>query len=346
MHFNTQSENTERGISLNVAAIEVGFGDTKWAYRDANNTIIRKSFPSLAPKHIKDALSNSMGTSARNTFIIDIEGEKFEVGPDVNLVVGQTNGGTFLSDEFPISKNYKALVYGAISQMTANYIGHLVLGLPVHTIDRFSNELKRIFTETFKLRDRTVTIQKVSVLAQPVGTLVRCKAENMNIGNGINHLIIDPGYYSTDWVVANGFRVVADRSGGKVSGVSPILRNICNLISDDMNIRFDQVERVNNAIRHSTNLSIMGRIFTVADLWDYVYKSEPIVNDCINQIISKVGSLTDIESVILSGGGSTYYSKVCKSRFSPLPINTLTNPEYANVVGFLLAGENSTAKLQ
>lgn len=346
MHFNTQSENTERGISLNVAAIEVGFGDTKWAYRDANNTIVRKSFPSLAPKHIKDALSTSMGTSARNTFIIDIEGEKFEVGPDVNLVVGQTNGGTFLSDEFPISKNYKALVYGAITQMTANHIGHLVLGLPVHTLDRFSNELKRIFTGTFKLRDRTVTIQKVSVLAQPVGTLVRCKAENMNIGNGINHLIIDPGYYSTDWVVANGFRVVADRSGGKVSGVSPILRNICNLISDDMNLRFDQVERVNNAIRHSTNLSIMGRSFTVADLWDYVHKSEPIVNDCINQIISKVGSLTDIESVILSGGGSTYYSKICKSRFSPLTINTLTNPEYANVVGFLLAGENSTAKLQ
>lgn len=344
MHFNTHSEQIERGISLNVAAIEVGFGDTKWAYRDANNTIVRKSFPSLAPKHIKDALSSSLGTSARNTFIIEIDDDQFEVGPDVSLVVGQTNGGTFLSDEFPLSKNYKALVFGAIKQMTANHIGHLVLGLPVHTLDRFSRDLKRIFTGTFKLTDRNVTIQKVSVLAQPVGTLVRCKAENMNIRNGINHLIIDPGYYSTDWVVANGFRVLADRSGGKVSGVSPILRNICELISKDIDTRFDQVERVNDAIRNKTNLRIMGRDFTFDELWGYVIKSEPIISDCINQIISKVKTFTDIESVILSGGGSTYYSNVCKSRFSPLPINTLTNPEFANVVGFLLAGENSSAK--
>jgi len=54
MQFQTNSQIGNRGIHLSTAAVEVGFGDTKWAYRDATGTLVRKSFPSLAPKFLDD----------------------------------------------------------------------------------------------------------------------------------------------------------------------------------------------------------------------------------------------------------------------------------------------------
>lgn len=341
MQFQTSSQIGNRGIHLSTAAVEVGFGDTKWAYRDATGALVRKSFPSLAPKFLDDALSNSHGTSRRDTYIIKVDDKLHEVGPDVGLVVSQSNSGRYLNDDFPNSSNYTALVLGAISQMTANNIDHLVLGLPVHTLERFTEYLKKHFTGTFNLADRQVTIKRVSVLAQPIGTLVRCVSEQMTIKSGINNLIIDPGYYSTDWVVADGFNMKPSRSDGKVAGVYPILNEVASLISKDLNIRFDQIERISRAIRENESLSILGRKYSNEEIWGFVEKSQQIINDCLSAIMTKIETINDIESVILTGGGSVFYKDACIKTFAPLPVVVLNNPAYANVIGYLLAGENS-----
>ena len=152
MQFQINSQIVNGGIHLSNAAIEVGFGDTKWAYRDAAGVIVRKSFPSLAPIFLDDALSNSPGTSRRDTYVINVDGKRHEVGPDVGIVVSQTNSGRHLNDDFPSSTNYAALALGAISQMTASNIDHLVLGLPVHTLERFTNYLKTVVSQRFHIR--------------------------------------------------------------------------------------------------------------------------------------------------------------------------------------------------
>lgn len=345
MQINSQQNTFGRGIQISTAAVEVGFGDTKWAYRDANGKLIRKSFPSLAPTYVNDPLSNSAGTSRRNTHIIKVKDKVHEVGPDVALVVSQTNSGRHLNDDFPTSSNYTALVLGALSQMNANQIDHLVLGLPVHTFASFTNYLKQHFTNTFDLDDRQITIRKVSVIAQPIGTLVRCVSEQMTVKLGINHLIIDPGYYSTDWVVANGFQMIPSRSDGKVAGVFPILNEICNLISKDRGVRFDQVDRVSLSLRNNEPLSVMGHKYSAEEIWSFAKRAQPIIEDCISAIITKIDTINDLESIILTGGGSVFYKEACRKAFAPLPVVVLSNPEFSNVIGYLLAGENSAKKL-
>ena len=74
---------------------------------------------------------------------------------------------------------------------------------------------------------------------------------------------------------------------------------------------------------------------------DSQWSSQPIIDDCLSVIMTKIETLSDIESVILTGGGSIFYKDACVKAFAPLPVTVLSNPAFANVIGYLLAGENS-----
>lgn len=338
------STHAQRGISIPVAAIEVGFGDLKWAYRNSLGNIIRESFPSLCPTYTESNLSKSIGVVARKNFIVEVDGQKYEVGPEVEFALGgQTNNGRNLNEDFPKSNHYEALVLGAISHMTANDIQHLVLGLPVHTIGRYAEFLKMKFTGTFKLHDRTVAIHKVSVLPQPIGTLLRCAAdEKLSIKNDVSHLIIDPGYFTTDWIVANGFRTIDSRSDGTVSGVSQLLKDASILISKDLDVKFERFERLGRALKKNEPLTIFNKTLSIQECWNYIKRCQPIIDECLNKIVNKVGDMDDIRSIILTGGGSVFYEATCKERFKSIPVVVLAQAPFANVVGFVLAGENAT----
>ncbi len=225
--------------------------------------------------------------------------------------------------------------------MTANEIEHLVLGLPIHTMDIYADFLKEKFVGTFSLPDRNVRIGKVSVLPQPTGTLVRCAVEGIKIRDGINHLIIDPGYLSTDWVVANGYRIIDSRSGGKVSGVSHILRDAARLIASQYDIKFDRFERLGDALKNGTSLTVFHHEITNEDCWNFVRACQPIIDETLNEISNRVGDMDDISSIILTSGGSFFYEGACQVRFPSTPTIALPDPTYANVEGFLIAGENT-----
>lgn len=342
--FDNIASTTTTGLKLTTAAIEVGYGDTKSAYRNAMDKVVKNVFPSLTPTFSSKTISDSLGNkSSTKTYQIDVRGTHYEVGPDVMMALGGTiNIGRNVGERFPETPEYEALVLGAIAQMDAVHIGHLVLGLPVHNMKNYAEFLKAKFSHSqFIVCGRKVTINRVSVYPQPIGTLVYIASKKGRpLEHGEKRLIIDPGYYSTDWIVADGFKIHEKRSSGTVCGVSHLLTEACKHISKHVGLEFKSIERLGTALRENTNLHIAKHQLSNAELWGYVDQSSNVIHECLREIESSVGSMMDIPEIHVTGGGGVFFSEICKNRYKNHSIELLDDSRFVNVKGFLLQGEN------
>jgi hypothetical protein len=100
-------------MSEGNVAVDVGFGQTKWAVK-LDGVIITGGFPSLAPisSGVTVSTNESMG-GKRNTVKVVVGNTSFEIGPDSHLAKSEASTGRSLSEEFPTTNNYKALLLGA-----------------------------------------------------------------------------------------------------------------------------------------------------------------------------------------------------------------------------------------
>lgn len=342
--FDSHLPATTSGLKLPVAAIEVGYGDTKSAYRNAMRKVVLNAYPSLTPTYSKKTISNSLGkASSTITYQIDVGDVQYEVGPDVMTALGGTiNIGRNVGERFPETPEYEALVLGAIAQMGATHIGHLVLGLPVHNMQKYAQFLMLKFSNsTFMVCGRKVTINRVTVLPQPIGTLIYISAKkNRALVPGEIRLIIDPGYYSTDWIVADGFKIHEKRSSGTVCGVSHLLTEACKHISAKLGLEFSGIERLGVALRDNTNLRVAKNELSNAELWSFINQSSNVINECLRVIESSVGSMMDISEVHITGGGGIFFSEICKNRYKDQSVELLDDSRFVNAMGFLFQGEN------
>jgi hypothetical protein len=90
-----------RFMSEGNVAVDVGFGQTKWAVK-LDGVIITGGFPSLAPisSGVTVSTNESMG-GKRNTVKVVVGNTSFEIGPDSHLAKSEASTGRSLSEEFP-----------------------------------------------------------------------------------------------------------------------------------------------------------------------------------------------------------------------------------------------------
>jgi len=161
-----------------------------------------------------------------------------------------------LSEDFCLTPNYAALLGGSLHFAGVTEVELLVLGLPVHTIAKFSNHLKETFTGTHDFGHGSVSIGTVKVVPQPLGSLVSFSEYGGNRFDRENaHLVVDVGYFTTDWVVAHGFTMNDRRSGGAPGGASQIYQRIASLISSAEGDTVGDIERIDNRLRGKRSIS-------------------------------------------------------------------------------------------
>jgi plasmid segregation protein ParM len=331
-------------LKTSVFAVDVGYGNTKYAYRAANGAVTTAIFPSLAPLAASRRLS-AYGESvfpARKIAKIMVEGIEYEIGPDVPITAAYGNPGRALTDNYASTDNYAALLFGAIHFAGVTHIERLVLGISVYNVGTYSAALKQQFVGEHDFGHGRVMVEKVMVIPQPFGSLVlAASARSGGFPPDDAHLLVDVGYFTTDWVYANGFTVDDHRSGGIPGGASQVCRRIANLISRDEGQQVDDIERIDKALREKTPFSLYGRDI---DLAPYLELTAPIIADVATQIRNNVGSLSAVRSIILSGGGAALYRAAIRRAFPRVAIELIDSPCVANVRGFLLAGEAGLAR--
>ncbi|CAG4914102.1 PRTRC system protein D [Paraburkholderia gardini] len=331
-------------MKTSVFAVDVGYGNTKYAYRAASGTVATGMFPSLAPLAASRSLSGHGDSvlAARKVALIVIDEIEYEVGPDVSLTAAYGNTGRALSNDFVLSENYAALLAGAMHFAGVTHIERLVLGLPVHNMQKYSEELKSRFTGTLDFGVARVTVDKVVVIPQPLGSLVSASGNRQKeFGRDSAHLVVDVGYFTTDWVYANGFTMDDKRSGGIPGGASQVYQRIAALLARDQDEQIDDLERIDKALRERSPFFFYG---SDIDLDPYLEKSQPLIAGVVKEMQNNVGQLTNVRSIIISGGGAALYASAIRKAFPRVTLEVIDAPCLANAKGFLVVGEAGLAR--
>jgi plasmid segregation protein ParM len=330
-------------MKVSALAVDVGYGNTKSALRVGPN-ITTAMFPSLAPMWVSNGVSDfGQGMlSTRHVKPITIDSARYEVGPDVSLTSAYGNTGRTLSEDFVTTPSYAALLGGALTNAGVTEVERLVLGLPVHTTQKYSQYLRERFTGVLNFGHGPVHIEGVTVVPQPVGALVAFSAfGSVPFSMDDTHLIVDVGYFTTDWVVAQGFAMDDRRSGGRPGGASHIYREIAASIGQAENQPVDEIERIDKCLRSGRPFFFHNRDI---DLTPYLLRARPFIESTVKEMQSRVGRTSDVRSIVLAGGGAALYEPVVRANFPEKRIDVMDAPCFANVRGFLLVGEANLAR--
>jgi plasmid segregation protein ParM len=329
-------------MDISILSVDVGYGSTKFAYRKSG-TLLNGSFRSLTPTRSQSALpahAGAMLQSDRKTALITVDHTTYEIGPSNFIESASGDVGRNLTDDYPASKQYRALVGGVVTLEGIRRVELLVLGLPIHTIDLYSDHLIKTFTGTHDFGHGPVDVRRVFVIPQPLGSLYYAGtrfADHFST-TGTN-VIVDVGYYTTDWVVAKGFELDSRRCGGKRGGASDVYRHIAVEIRKKLGLTTLDIERIDEAIRTATPYRYHNN---EVELEPLIAGARSVIEPTVAELKSSVGHIPDANCIMLTGGGGALYRKVLQDAFPTLPIYLLPAPAMANATGFYVVAEMVT----
>lgn len=310
-----------------IRSIDLGYNATKFTKTVKKGQPEFMSFPSLAPSPSKVSVDTGFDLDVfekKDTVVVDIDGVKFEVGPD-SPDVQSSSDTRVLHDQYVNSDQYMALTLGALHYMGEKEIDLLVVGLPVNNA-RFSGTLKEMLTGELKINDdEKVLIKNVLVVPQAFGGFKsfhynNVKKENLFIDEEEVTLIIDPGFYTFDFFTIKGSekpKPLSDRCGSKEGGIHQILGGICSSISNNVldGKKYEDYEAVDRALRKGIrSIRIAGE---VVNLEDHIKNTSQLIESVIDYMRNIVGDgvKENIDNIVIIGGNPKIFKKKVETKF-------------------------------
>lgn len=322
-----------------IRALDLGWGYTKYSTRNPiDDELEFNAFPSLAPRHTGVDLSMSI-LGRRDTKVVDVDGTQYEVGPD-SADLDSTDASRNLNDQYIHTEQYKAVFAGALAYMGEPKIDLLVVGLPLSNMQNAAKLRAMVVGKHKVSAELTVEVVDALVLPQPLGGLYYCfslaakKPEFEFLREEMN-LVIDPGFLTFDFLLSNGEKLVDNRSGAHTGGVSKVLRALAESISEKHGIRYENIGALDTGLRRR-KIRING---VVEDMDTHIRNTRSVVEGTVGYMRNIVGTGTDIDNIILLGGGSHIFRKTIEQYYPSHTVHVLEDAQLANVKGFQLAGE-------
>ena len=327
-----------------IRALDLGWGYTKYSRLNPDSLDMEfNSFPSLAPRHTGMDLSMSV-LGKRDTVVVNVDGTKYEVGPD-SADLDTNDASRNLNDQYIHTEQYKAVFFGALVYLGEPEIDLLVVGLPLSNM-AMAPKLKEIMVGTHKVsEDRTIVVKDALVLPQPLGGLYYClsqkeeKPELEFLDEEMN-LVIDPGFLTFDFLLSNGEKVIENRSSAHTGGVSKVLRSIAESISNKFGIKYENLSAIDKGLRRR-KIKINGE---VENLEEHIKNTRSVLEGSVNYMRNIVGDGSDIDNIILLGGGSLIYRRTIEQYYPKHTLIVMDEAQTANVRGYQLAGERFANK--
>lgn len=331
-----------------VCGIDVGFGSTKFTKGvSSDGEILTGIFPSTAPYAWK---RTSMELLEKTDCVVvrGLGDDLHYIGADSMLHMDQ-NTGRILDKDFTTKSEYSALLNGALHYIGVPEIDCLVIGLPVNSLATLSTAVANLARGNHKLPNGDVFVKDVKVVAQPIGGLFDFASRNSklkNIKTGFS-LLIDPGYFTLDWVIAKGLKVIAERSGSvNNAGMSAILNKVMSSVVDHIGKRDQRpivvteyiLNQLDISLRTDAPFEINGR---VEDLKIHLSAADRLISGALNKMMGSIGAISEINNVIVVGGSSHLFKNHISNLFDGYTVKVAKNPEFSNVRGFHLLAEQA-----
>lgn len=271
---------------------------------------------------------------------IMLDGEPWVAGIPVDYL---ENWERDLHPDYPSTKNYRALFYAALLKTGRDQIDHLVTGLPVSQYLDFN--LREKLVERLEGRHqitatKSVLVEKVTVLPQPVGAYMHLVSATNDIDTLEEGrvIVVDPGFFSVDWVAMQGGALRKDSSGTSHKAMSRVLEEACKYFIDEFGAGACTKEKLENAIRgEKSRILVFGERVEIAPFLDRAIKTvAPQAMASMRQAMRDEDQGADI--VLLAGGGAQAYAEATREVFPRSKVIVPKDPVLANAQGFYFYG--------
>lgn len=253
--------------------------------------------------------------------------------------------------DYPLTDEYLALCYAGLAKLAA--AGHsniklLVTGIPCDQYASagrgFRRKLAGRFIGSLEVSPGVhVHVKKCFVLAQPVGSYCALCAEEQVLPEDARLvkseetlvLVIDAGFYSTDWCLMRDSTMVPGSPHSTKLATSTILEAAAARISKDHGRVPLSVEKLDSAFRGGKEMLQLGKV--CVDYRPYIeVAGDETAMAAMAEITSSVRMLKDVLPVVLlTGGAASLFERAATHAFHASAVRIIANPVMANVRGYL-----------
>lgn len=328
----------------NVIGLDIGYSNLKMVYGKSDEAM--KSIVRPAGAAPADRFGSRFDGKSQDDFLHVMVG-------DVPFIAGVSSDRAAMWErplhaDYPSTESYRALFHASLLLSEMPVVDMLVTGLPV---SQFKNgdhvaEIENRFKGVHKITPkRSVEVKAVKVIPQPVGGLLAFMNEQahseekvgLQIDDEARVLVIDPGFYSLDWVLVSNGEVQRQSSGTSVKASSVLLEQAAKLIAQDHGAS-PSIESLENAMRTGKpSVLVMGE---KVELKDYIQRASEslasVTGDAIQKALRTENLSPDI--VVMVGGGAPFFKSAIANAFNRLKVVMPSTPVQANATGFWLMG--------
>lgn len=308
----------QKGTQPFIVGLDIGYSNVKRVsgYADDNDPEVVVRPAQAAP------MSSLNGNSTLK------EGEHFVHVNNVPWVgfvsPGRAGVKRELHADYPATDLYRALFNASISDACKDgrtEIDHLITGLPVNQsrnpdlVERLTKQLSGTHVVAPK---REITVHKVTVLPQPVGILNHIYAyhPDAEILDESVVLVLDPGFFSVDWVVFRRGDIVRDSSDSSMDAMSALLDAVNAEIAKDFGGNGPGRDKIEIALQSGKqSVYLYG---DAVELAPYIQRASSVVAPkALLNMKQQMRFLEGeaIDYVLSGGGGGEYYLDAAKDVF-------------------------------
>jgi plasmid segregation protein ParM len=330
---------------MNMLGLDIGYSNLKVAGINDGESYCDVLPAGAGPSSERAAAFNEENTPSIR---VTIGGRPWDVG------VPQSEFPTIsrqLSDDYSRTEQYLALFYAALKRNGAPHIDCLVTGLPydIHKEGVESRRLVELMQGEHEINPgEKVVVKDVRVIPQPLGSFLSAIDEFPDYQEQIqedNILVIDPGFFSCDFVLIQEGRIIQNVSGHNCHAMSRLLETM----SSDLRaagagkIAIGQLEQRIRA--DNSSVFIGGK---KQGLSEYTARArDAIAGQAIKEIRNAMRALgSSVNLVIITGGGAKLWEPAVKTNFPEAGVLVFGEPVGANARGFLAAAEGVVSNEQ
>jgi plasmid segregation protein ParM len=314
-----------------VVGLDIGYSNLKLAVGECGGrprTYIRPA--GVAPtSYIGDPI---LGTAQNNGYYaVDVEGTSYYAGIRHSLAESYPR---VCNDQYPLTNEYLALYRAALLMSELPHIPLVVTGLPVNQFqdsDLRAAVVARLQGEHQIARRISITVDRVEVVAQPIGGCLTYQVDSNVDMSERKILVVDQGYFSLDWVLIQHMQIQRAASGTSTDAMSVVLQDALVEMGQDYGVVIPP-EKLEHCLRSGLS-SVLLRGQQV-DFQPYLQKAvekhSPTIMSRIRNSLRSVYS--DMDAVVLVGGGATFFEPVFKQL--DVPVYIPQSPVLANALGY------------
>ncbi len=275
---------------------------------------------------------------------VTVDGDAWAAGVEPSRL---QNWERELHPDYPSTPAYRALVHASLVAAGSKRVDRLVTGLPVnHYQDPVRREqLSALLTGTHQVtQGREVTVKAVDILPQPFGAYLDLIQGAPDEGfDQARVVVVDPGFFSVDWVLIDGGELRFANSGSSANAMSLLLEAADELIRRDHGggLGRDEFEKLVRA-----GVGRVPLFGSPVELAPYIAaaakRTAAVAITALKQ--SMRSERRPIDAVLLAGGGAAVYAEAVQDAFPKARVIVPEDPVLANVRGFwAYAGEAEAA---